>query len=771
MDFANYWFQAPAGGGGYQIGNSLRFRGAQELSRTPATASSNRKQFTISFWAKWGDLNSSAQIEHIFQGGGAAGTWNIVRYSQNYTVAARNAGLYNASLSGDLYTPNYKLRDFSAWYHIVYSCDYNQGNAADRVKIYVNGVQAPTAAGGSGFPGNVDQPWNSNVIHKIAGHTYTTGYHFSGYMAEVQNIDGQALPPTDLGEFNADGVWVPKKYTGTYGPNGWYLDFSDPADIGADRSGNGNNWTPTGFELTDTSSKSYDWMADGPTTNWCTLNPLKSTSASITNTNLDFSNGVVDQHLSVGTIGVTSGKWYWETTKTGGSNGSTGIAQDSINTNRYVGQTTDSWGYLFGGEKSHNAAHSAYGSAYTSNDVIGVAFDADAGSLYFYKNGVAQDSGTAAFTGLTSGPYFPAVGAYDSQFTVNFGQRAFAHTPPTGFDPLSTAELPAVAVTNPSEHFQTILDTGANILANAQATFPNGLWWIKDRVGTNQHQLVDSVRGGNLATFSNNGWVEAAYATPAGNSVAWCWNAGGAPVTNNDGTIAAQVSANTTAGFSIVTYTGNGNASATVGHGLGVTPAMVIVRNRSWGSSEPVVAHKSLGSRNLILSQTIASINPATDSTNGGLAALNNSSTFGFIKETSVDNCNKNGIKFVAYCWAEVPGYSSFGSYVGNGNADGPFVYTGFSPRWLLVKNSSSAVNWQLRDSSRDAYNPSQHSITANTTDSDSPQSGQQIDFCSNGFKVRNSTSDWNSNGQTYIYMAFAEHPFGAANVSPTLAR
>jgi hypothetical protein len=327
---------------------------------------------------------------------------------------------------------------------------------------------------------------------------------------------------------------------------------------------------------------------------------------------------------------------------------------------------------------------------------------------------------------------------------------------------VSTAELPAVAITNPSDYFSTILDTGANILINAQSTISNGLWWIKDRANTNQHQLVDSVRGTG-AVSNIPAQTVAAYATPAGNSVAWCWNAGGSPVTNNDGSVATQVSANTAAGFSVVTYSmATTTAGATFGHGLDQEPELIFHHNTPGPAGEKIdlAYHKDLGTNKYV---SFSSSSPSTTLTNIWTVSP---TTFG---SGIGSNIVIAATQHIAYCWHSVPGYSSIGSYVGNGNADGPFVYTGFRPAFVMYKRTDVANDWVIKDSARNVYNPTKLDLYPSTTQAEISHS--DIDFTSNGFKLRNALASSNASGGTYIYMAFAEHPFGGSNVSPAPAR
>jgi len=307
------------------------------------------------------------------------------------------------------------------------------------------------------------------------------------------------------------------------------------------------------------------------------------------------------------------------------------------------------------------------------------------------------------------------------------------------------------------------------ILDVAQRTFPNGLWWIKDRANSNNHQLVDSVRGGNLALQSNTTAVDGAYSAPAGNSVAWCWNAPDA-FTSNAGTIASSGRRNVDAGFSIVSYTGNGVNGATWDHGLGVPPDLVIVKNRD-GELNWAVYHSGVDATApedywLLLDDTNARVPNTTIW--GSTAPTSTTVKVGWLNET-----NANNNTYIAYCWAEVEGYSKFGLMSPNYKAHGPFVYCGFKPAFLLFKNAErNGTDWVLIDTARDSYNYAGKALRPSQANSEDAYA-ERLDILSNGFKIR--TTDLNYNGPDtspgIIYAAFAEHPFGGSNVSPSPAR
>jgi hypothetical protein len=302
-----------------------------------------------------------------------------------------------------------------------------------------------------------------------------------------------------------------------------------------------------------------------------------------------------------------------------------------------------------------------------------------------------------------------------------------------------------------------------NILALAQQAFPTGLWWIKDRDNSNEHQLVDSVRGGNLALQSPAAGRETAYVAPAGNSVAWCWNAGGAAVANTEGTMGGQIAANPAAGFSITTFDGV-TAGGTYGHGLNDTPAMIIRKNRAadptaTGFFDFYVYHVGVPNGFLRLNKDNAAAN--------SVIMTPGPTTVDCVGATATNN---DGVPLVAYNFAPVPGYSAFGSYTAVNNGDkNPFVYLGFRPAFLLIKATNSNYSWLIQDSTRNPANPANLDLYSNTTAGEN-SARNQIDFLSNGFKLRSSYAESGSNN-TYVYAAFAENPAGGLNVSPANAR
>jgi len=762
---------------GYNIERSLRFNSADSayLNRTPA---SQPTTWTLSFWVKRGKLGAAQAI--LVSRKNAVGSGGIEFTSGN------NLNVFNFTSNG---TTSAVYRDCSSWYHFVV---YWSGTSA--AVVYCNGVLQTMSSNTSGSSNLFTSTW-TNCIGNFGD---ANSAYLDGYLTEVNFIDGQALTPSSFGETDSNtGVWKPKAYTGTYGTNGFYLPFSDNAStttLGDDFSGNGNDWTTNNFSVT--AGVGNDSLVDSPTPygtdtgvggsvrgNYATLNPLVATDSTLTyaNGNLNVSGGgsSIGTRATISTIVVTSGKWYAEVNVGTTNNGVyAGIIKPSN-----LGVSRDiSWNYY---DNLIYPSGSGFSGTAASGDIIGIAYDADNGTVQFYKNGSTIGSQqTGATVGAQYG-FYVEMGSGGQVQDWNFGQRAFAYTAPSGFKALCTQNLPtptigATSTTLAGKYFNAITYTGDGTASRSitGVGFRPDFVWIKNRTVANFHQLHDAVRGatvGMLASNSTNAEDSAypltsfntdGYTTKSGaqdgtnNSgsaiVAWNWNAGGSNATNTAGTITSTVRANTTSGFSIVTYTGNATSGATVGHGLGATPAMIIVKNRSTGTNWPVY-HANLTSAAYLLTLNTTNAQ-ATDS-----AAWNNTaptSTLFTLGNSTGTNGSTNNL--VAYCFAPVAGYSAFGSYTGNGSTDGPFVYLGFRPEFIMFKRTDATSNWLIIDAARSPYNQTNEVLLPNSSSAEGTGAGYgAYDFLSNGFKPRNVVAnETNVSGGTYIYAAFAEFPF-----------
>jgi hypothetical protein len=785
---------------GYAISRSLRFNSSDSayLSRTPASAG-NRKTWT---WAGWVKRSGLGVYQNLFCNLDASNNngFSLVLEGGNRLHA------YDYGSGAQLYALTLAVfRDVGAWYHVVFTFNSTAAIASDRARLYVNGAQqsldTPT------YPTqNADSLCNTAQLHAIGRQGNFASNYLSGYLADIHFIDGQALDPTSFGEFSATtGVWMPKAYSGSYGTNGFHLDFADNSaatatTLGKDAAGS-NNWTPNNLSVT--AGAGNDSLVDVPTNgsevdtglggqvrgNYATWNPLDFQIVVPTNGNLDTFRSAAGWQTGRATFGLSAGKWYWETTASSGltlTNGPYNVCQPGISKQGTVGElgvASNGWGYYsLTGNKMTSGTNVSYGATWTTGDVIGVAFDADNGTLTFYKNGVSQGQ---AFSGLTSGPYFPSISQYSdngSTCSTNFGQRPFAYTAPSGFKALCTANLPAPTIVNPSTVMDVKLWTGNSSTQTISGLgFSPDLVWMKVRNATAAHQLFDVIRGTNkalyssltdaeftdtdaLTAFNSDGWTMGAEGgiNFNGNSyVGWTWDAGSSTVTNTQGSISSQVRANASAGFSVVTYTGS-SSNFTVGHGLGVEPRLILIKNRS-ASANWFALTKATGSWLYGFLNATDALNSAAQSANSSTIDLVNAAYNWF---------NANGDNFVAYCFAPVAGYSAMGSWQNNGSNDGTFVYLGFRPKFILLKNTDNVEGWYIMDSSRHTYNvPPADATKLQPNLSDAEGTGlantATIDFLSNGFKIRttNTASGEISFGtRNYIYAAFAESPFAANN-------
>jgi hypothetical protein len=606
-----------------------------------------------------------------------------------------------------------------------------------------------------------------------------------------------------------------------------YMAFADNREYAyyLDQSGNNNDWTSNSLTESDISvdSPTNNFATLNPLQRFVTNKPevqegnLKTICGSV-NTG--------SKHCIAATMAMTSGKWYFEVmigTTTNSHFSHLGVANSDVKEFTELMNTTansgnvpwDSdygWGYdAYNGKKEHDNTQTSYGSQASLGDIIGVAVDMDNGKIWFADNNTYIASGdpaagsNAAYTNL-AGTIVPVVSTQDGStafVTMNFGQDSsfaggktaqgnsdgggigdFFYAPPSGFLALCTDNLPNQD-TVPSDYFNTVLYTG-NGNDNRAVTgvgFQPDWVWIKGRT-QGESTAHDSLRGpanglffesetaedtgGNLVSFDSDGFTTADSNRANRNSqaiVAWCWKAGGGAASvgsNTDGSInTTDTSVNTDAGFSISTFIGNATSGATVGHGLGVVPEWYFVICRSTAGNR-LVYHAS---------NTAA---PETDvlaiETTGATADQENiwndtAPTSAVISLGNNASVNGNNETFVAYFFHSVEGYSKFGSYTATGNADGPFIYLGFQPAFLLTKRTDSGDNWRLTDNAREPSNDGAFvALKANATDSEGDTGNRNFDYLSNGFKVRETDADMGADGGTYIYMAFAEIPFKYSN-------
>lgn len=763
----------------YPVERSLRFRSDNSayLSRTVAIAG-NRRTWTWSAWVKRGTLGVNQYLFAAGTGGTDATQNGLYFHTSNQLRFTGISTLFRATTN--------VYRDASAWYHIVVQFDTTQATATNRLRIYVNGLQVTSFATNNALTLNGNYAVNQTGAFYMGRWTGGTAAYFDGYMADINFVDGLSLDPTSFGYVDqATNVWMPRQYTGAYGSNGFYLKFTNNSattatTLGKDYSGNNNNWTPNGFSVT--AGTTYDSMYDSPTNynggngrgNYCTLNPVQN-SLTLNDGNLNaVATSTTTAYDSVGTFSLpTTGKWYWEAKLTSVGLSYQGVVKLGYNLSnatwgagslRTIAPTT--------GNKFDGSTSTAYGSAYANGDTLQIAYDADAGKIWFGKNGLWQASGNpasganAAFSDLSGNEWKPiisqAVGASLLNHYMNYGQAPFTYTPPTGFNAVNTYYSARPTIRNSAQYFDatTYVGTGATqSVANSGNMQPDFVW-IKSRTQTTNHGLMDSQRtsgGVPYNLFSNLNSAEnlgASYLT----STPFLTN-GFQLNTNTSGNalsqsyIAWQWKEASRAGFDIVLYTGNG-ANRTIAHNLGNVPKMMIVKDRTAANDWAVyhVANTNApATQYLLLNSTAVT---ATDSTYWNNTAPTSSV---FSVGTNVD-VNANGDAYVAYLWAQIANFSRFGSYVGNGNADGPYVSCGFRPSFVLIRRTNVAANWVLMDDQRDGYNVNNDQLYPNLSNVEATT--DLIDIVSDGFKIRSTDASVNASGGTYIYAAFAENPF-----------
>ena len=637
-------------------------------------------------------------------------------YTAGYALEINSGyiGLYDG-IAGVRYTGASNLMAINNWYHVAWS------RQSGSLRMFVNGNLVSTNTVTSNF--------SPTVSFAIGNDITTNTYALNAYFQDVRVYKGVAkytaafvIPNTN--DFIPGGS--PTFSVAPYATNDSLVD--SPTIYGTD--------TGVGGEVRG---------------NYATLNPINQFKGTILNGNLSTNAGVTS---SFATIGMSSGKWYCEMYVTAvGTESSLGVTRGLAAT-QYMGTSADSYGYYMSGPKYNNSTPVAYGAAYTTGDTVGAAFDADGGTIIFYKNGVSQGT---AYTGLTSGPYFFGCSGRSNDVTMNFGQQTYKYAAPSGYKALCSTNFttPTIKKPNTAMDIVTYTGTGAS-LTNSSLNFSPDLVWIKSRSAATNHALYDSVRGATkdmspnttaaetteaqgLTSFDSAGFTIGTLAkinTASATYVAWAWDE------------------SVTAGLDIVSYVGNG-ANRTISHSLGVTPKCMIVRDRTSAAFDWVYYNAGM---NATPQNGYMALNSNIAYT--ALAGIWNntaptSSNFSVGTNAAV---NASGDNYIAYLWADVEGFSKFGSFIGNGVADGAFVYCGFRPKYVLLHNATTGTYlWQVYDGTRDTYNVVGKTLYPNATAAEGADAS--LDFLSNGFKCR-SASYINDSGSTIVYSAFAEAPF-----------
>ena len=831
---------------------SARFNGQSEHTtlwrKMGSDPSASRRKAVFSWWMK-GDLApGSPYFWTKGSGGGVADIFSLLLNGERLQVIEYLADSNTMSVISTRL-----LRDYSAWYHIVWAFDSTQATDTNRVQLFVNGVKQ-TAFDTSSIPSqNHDHAFGyyqtgnaGSTVERIGGYqgTYTddTGSgggtgdansRFNGYMAEWNYVDGlsffsdtsgtanSSFNINSFGEFN-NGVWIPKAYTGSHGNWGYRLEFKNTSvgsgtssTVGADTSGNGHHWTSTGLVAADCN------RTDSPENNHATLNPLQavvndnSTKPTLSDGSLVISTSTADYQGFSSTMAIpTQGKYAFKVKMN---------TESSTQTHRFgVGTSISGNGIATGNAGNPSEWHSAYVfaatvprfdtkkdggsvstgstlSATSADDEIEFLVDMDNGTIDTKLNGSAYGTQVTSFP--TDKPLFPFGTVYESSSGTSTLTFTFDYTPSdSNYLTLCSANLPELTIspdqtTRAVDHFGTLTYTsdgnsvdivsGGNdnngTAVGGEINFSPDWVWIKRRNAANNHQIFDTNRGTNVLVPNENG-AESDYSSyfaflsssngfrlPAasanmnangGTFVAWNWKAnGGTTSSNSNGSITSTVQANTDAGFSIVTWTGNATLNSSVGHGLNSAPEIYIIKNRDDNSTNWAVPTTLIDG-----THDIGYLNLS----NGFGATGVTLPTSSIVYLSSANNQNGSGDDMLMYCFHSVEGFSKFGTYEGNALTDGAFVYLGFRPAWIMIKDAdTSGYNWYMYDNTRLGYNPNSIYSLANPDPpaAETNFSGDSVDFLSNGFKLRTSAGGRGTNrGVTYIYFAFAETPFKFAN-------
>ena len=775
------------------ITSSLRFNGTNSRLESPTFGGDEGDTWTWSAWVKF--TNQAADKRGTLFG-----------------VAGNNASLYFDSSGQDFLSINDDgdvvrstsrlLRDPSSWYHICLN-----GNGTLN-KLWINGVLAT-------FDTNANLgKINEAVVHYI-GYSINSDYYFDGLIADVNFVDGTALDYSAFAEFR-NGILIPIEPNVTYSDNGFRLQFkqtgtsANASGIGADTSGNNKHFTVTNFDA-------HDVLPDSPENNFPTFNALLTTNTgSLSEGNLK-SNSVVGGGSKYGTNGSTfllkSGKWYAEMLMIGGS--SIGATFSGAVTYRNDSSTRIGFDiaivyttviYSNGGVVQSGL------SGISAGDVFGFAVDVDNKTCQVYKNGSTYGSqidwsgNTYADNGFSGLGHGHGSSLSNSTIAVNYGQDSsfagnktsgsenaqdangigdFYDTVPSDFLALCSANLPEPTIsansdTQADDYFTPYIYTGndTNPRAFTDVGFQADWIWVKKRSGsgTSHHITADSSRGDNKTMLINadnseatndlNGYISdtttaGGFTVNAGSSsdemvndgsdtyVAWLWKANGGITSNNtDGSITSTVQANTDAGFSIVTYNINTASVVTVGHGLTKAPEVIINKGRDSASAWWTFTTVIDGTLDYLrLDGTNAKVDDS-------LLALPTSSVFSQVQNYTLQQ------NVVSYCFHSVEGYSRFGKYTGNSSStgDGTFVYLGFKPSFVMLKDIGGG-EWGMFDSARNTFNVVNKNIGAQSDGLEyDGDTNRDIDFLSNGFKLRNGSAlVFNNSSRSYIYMAFGE--------------
>lgn len=814
-----------AGSTGYVIEKSLIFDSGDgaELSWTPAA--SNRKTWSCSFWMK---KSQAFSTENLFAQG-SSGT----NYS-NATMDSSGHFLFTDYYGGTQmgFKSLGEYNDVGAWYHVLYAFDTSQATESNRMKLYVNGVQQEFES--QTWPShNYDsQHMNTTSTFKVCSRAGSPD-RFNGYLADFYFIDGTQCAVGDFGELDDYGVWQPIKYEGSYGTNGFFLNWSNSSALGEDQGTEGN-------DLSVTSLGSGDLTCDSPTTgtepgahtggnwptNYCIMNALAKED-----NNVWTQGGLrVKGDKQRGTFAMDSGKWYYEAKCIAlGSGGDIGW-EDYLSypfNGGDPGSHSRGWSWhtnpsgAVGGRRT-NGSYNAWTNGHIAvDDILMTAINIDTGSIWWGKNGTwyGSDGGSAAtgnpatnaypvytnadasiYSGTKIGPACGNGGGSDIEWEFNFGQKTFSYTPPSGFKPINAANLPDFSsgdsLNQPNKFFDV---TGWTGNSNTHTiTLPGGfspdLVVIKGYSTSTSNIANDTIHGANKGYFTNDASTGYNYSNHldvfnsdgftlgAGGSsnsngatyVAYCWDAGSSTTTTaadslgsgDEPTVSCDWRSNSVSGVGLCKFDGDTSQTNAAGkralyHNVGSTPHSIFSKRVSGSSSDWGVFHwwadetkngQKGAEKYLECNNTDTAVDDAS-----WWADMAPTSTLWY---TGDSYSTHSGDDHTNWIFAPIPGFSAFGYHVGRGN-DTIFCYTGFKPRWLMIKSiDKSNSNWIVYNTYSQPVNGSAKYTFFNEHAEEGTAAGNKLNFCSNGFHVPGTNDDSNYSGNKYVWWAFADQPF-----------
>ena len=824
--FSSFWM-ANAGAAAFSVDNSAVFNDddSQYLNRTFGS-DGNRKTMTFSWWMKRGNLGISDC--RIFTARDSNDDQINFADSSSHD---RLDVFFDGTSSGRL-TTTQVFRDPHAWYHCVVAIDTTQSTAGDRVQIYVNGDRVTSFDTETQPSQNQQlNGFNNNNVHAIGSRAWSSpGGFYDGYLSEFVFVDGSQLGPTSFGETDSNGVWRPINVSGlTFGTNGFYLNFAaSGSDLGDDASGNSNDFTNNNSVTQTTDSPTTNYAVLSPLTHQTNGDLSKGNTQTTTGSadqGLSFATFPVTTGQKVYIEALCSGA---TSTMTGCVKATSAVVQDPTSDFDALESADGGAGRLLHVSSGDvfNSDGNTSASNYAPNDSVPVrhmiALDLVNDKIYWGDAGVGasgwsdgsgsfnQSFDNAVGVDLTANlDWFFAFRPFTGTIEVNFGATAFTVSPPTGYSSGYSAAIEnanretALTIEDGSAYFQTTLYTGNGASSHEinqsgeNSTFAPDLVWTKGLTVT-EHRISDVIRGATKVFFTDTSLGNSVSTTETSSvlsfdsdgftvgsgggingsgqaKLAWQWKAGdsntsvSASGSGDDAICACTHRANQTAGFSLVKYTGrnsdisNGQHSL-VTHGLGAKPDAVWIKSiddtQNWVI---MLADSNFGN------DAFVSFN-STDDLNGSdfVGYFGGDSTSTHFVVGNDNKVNKNGDEYMAYVFKTIPGFSKFGLFEGNGNANGPFIELGFKPSWILVKSiDANSRPWVIHDSARNPNNVTDLNLVVNDTSAST--SSNLWDFLSNGFKIRDSLAGDNENNKTHLYMAFAENPF--AGTTPVTAR